>query len=130
MRSEPTGGRPSPELRVRSLFGGGGGGQAADLVDDRRVGQGRRVTEDPALGHVAEQSAHDLPAPGLGQLVGEDHVAGPGDGTDLVGDVGSELLASLVVTGPASARRVTKATMAWPVVASLAPTTAASATDG
>ena len=57
-------------------------------------------------------------------------VFGPGDGADLLGHVGPQLLAALVVGSAGPATRVTKATMAWPVVASLAPTTAASATNG
>ena len=37
-----------------------------------------------------------LPRPGLGQLVGEDHRLGPGDGPDLLGHVAPQLLAALV----------------------------------
>ena len=58
-------------------------------------------------------------------------VLGRAIGPIFVGHVGAELLARLVVgRSPASARRVTKATIACPVVGSVAPTTAASATAG
>ena len=53
----------------------------------RGVGQRRRVAEVAALGHVAQQPAHDLPRSGLRQLVGEDDGLGPGDGPDVVGHV-------------------------------------------
>ena len=43
-------------------------------------------------GDVAEQPPHDLAAAGLGQGVGEADLVGPGEGADLLGDVGAQLL--------------------------------------
>ena len=57
-----------------------------------------------------------LPAAGLGQVVGEDDRLGPAERADLGGHVVAQLLAALRRSGSASAFRVTKAMMAWPVV--------------
>src|SRR5262245_10953763 len=45
-------------------------GSLADLFDDTSIGQRGRVTQLAALGDVAQEAAHDLAGPGLGQLVG------------------------------------------------------------
>ena len=45
-----------------------------------------------ALGDVLEQPAHDLPAPGLGQVGGEEDVIRPGDGADLLRHVVLEVV--------------------------------------
>src|SRR3954454_11052704 len=68
---------------VVSLLAGAGGGPALELVDDAGVGEGGRVAEIAALGHIAQQAPHDLAAAGLGQIVGEDDRLGPGDRADL-----------------------------------------------
>ena len=82
-----------------------------------------------ARGDVAEQPPHDLAAAGLGQGVGEADLVGPGQGADLLGDVGAQLLAERSL-GCWPDSRVTKAAIAWPFRSSGLPTTAASATSG
>src|SRR5439155_3050922 len=63
--------RDAARRRVpRLLFAGPNVGQVADLGDDLGVGQGRHVAQLPALGDVAEQPPHDLPRPGLRQVLG------------------------------------------------------------
>jgi hypothetical protein len=60
------------------------------LGDDRRVAQGGDVTELTAVRDVAQQSAHDLPGPGLGQVLNPDDPARPGQLADLTADVLAE----------------------------------------
>ena len=62
-----------------------------DLEDVRR-----RVAEFATLSDIAEQPAHDLARPGLGQVVGEDDRLRAADLADLGGDVVAELFAELV----------------------------------
>ena len=107
------------------------GRQPSDLLDHRRVGQRGGVAQVPALGHVAEQPPHDLPAAGLGQFVGEDDRLRAGRwARSSRPRAARSSWPRRRRPAPAPARRVTKAMMAWPVVSSLAPTTAASATAG
>ena len=100
-QTSPPAGRPQPA--------------SADLVHHRGIGQRRGVAEVAALGHVAQQPAHDLAAAGLGQVGREDDRLGPGDGADL----GRPRACAAPRRGASSAstppRRVTKAMMAWPV---------------
>ena len=59
------------------------GRPSPDLVDDRGVGERRRVAEVAALGDVAEQPAHDLAAARLGQVRRQVDRLRLGDGADL-----------------------------------------------
>ena len=61
-----------------------------------RIRQRRRVAQRPALGDVLEQPAHDLPAPGLGQVGREEDVVGPGDRADLLRHVLLEIVLEAV----------------------------------
>ena len=73
------------------------GGAIAYLRDDCRIGEGRGVTQVSPVGHVAQQSPHDLARPRLGQVRHDEHRFGTGGGTELGRDVLSHLLpASLV----------------------------------
>ncbi len=88
---------------MQSLLGVRPGvGSTANLFDHAGVGQGRGVTQIPALGDVSQESAHDLAGAGLGKVVGEDDGAGPSDRADLGGHVAPEhlpvLLGSLTST--------------------------------
>ena len=131
-RATPVVGDVNGRRRVCSVFLGCRRG-AGRLISSTTAGVGQRggVAEVAALGDVAQQAAHDLAAAGLGQVVGEDDGLGPGDGArSCCATCCRQLLAVLrrrLVARPCS---VTKATIAWPVVSSLAPTTAASATAG
>src|SRR5687767_15525355 len=71
---------------------GVGGSAVLDLVHDRRVGERGRVAERALLGHVAEETPHDLAAPRLRQLRREDDVGRLGDRADLARDVVAQLL--------------------------------------
>src|SRR5262245_3024691 len=62
------------------------------LGDDRRICQRRRVAQRAALGDVAQEAAHDLAAARLGKLRREDDVVGPRQGSDLLRDVGLQLV--------------------------------------
>ena len=105
-----------------------------DGVDHGRVEQGGDVAQRAVVGHVAQEAPHDLAAAGLGQLGREQDLARLGDRADLARHVVAQLadqrLARLALRRRSAPLTVTKATMAWPVVASFAPTTAASATAG
>ena len=63
-----------------------------DLLDDRRVGERRRVTEVAAVGDVAQQPAHDLAAARLGQIRREVDRLRLGERPDL----GGHMIAQLV----------------------------------
>src|SRR5438309_1686489 len=65
------------------------------FLDHGRVGEGRRVAQLSLLGHVAEEAAHDLAAPGLRQLGREDDVRRLRDRADLLAHVRPELLEHL-----------------------------------
>src|SRR6185295_4072997 len=66
--------------------------------EDAEVLQGGGVPGGlAARGHVAQQPAHDLPRPRLGQRLGEADVVRPGDGADLLAHVGGELALERVV---------------------------------
>ncbi len=71
-----------------------------------------------------------LPERVLGRSGVNSRYFGPGDRADDVGDVLAQLDGQRVVTALTPARRMTKAKIAWPVIASVLPTTAASATLG
>src|SRR6185503_3045201 len=60
-------------------------------VHHGRVAQGGHVAERAALGHVAQEAAHDLARAGLGQVVGPDDPLGPGELADALGDVLADL---------------------------------------
>src|SRR5918999_1752990 len=66
-----------------------------DLLDDRRIGERRRVAKRAVLGDVAEQAPHDLAAARLRQLGREDDVRRLGDRADLLADVVAQLLEHL-----------------------------------
>src|SRR5688500_10499758 len=57
----------------------------ADRLHDGCVGERRGVAQGSALGDVAEEPAHDLAAPGLGEIGGEHEGLWLGDGADLGG---------------------------------------------
>ena len=67
-----------------------------DAVDDRRVGERRRVAERLVLGDVAQQPAHDLARTGLRQLLGEQDRLRLRDRADQLGDVVAQLVDELV----------------------------------
>src|SRR3954468_5982253 len=69
----------------------------ADRVDDRRVGERRHVAQLASLRNVAEEPAHDLARPRLGQVGDEHQELGPRDGPDDVRDVLAQLDAEMVV---------------------------------
>src|ERR1700745_3340133 len=64
-----------------------GGGSALELRKYRRVTQRGHVAGLAVFRDVAQEPAHDLPGPGLGQVVGPDDPAGPGQLADLAADV-------------------------------------------
>src|SRR5450759_1915931 len=66
---------------------GTGSEAALDQGHDARVGQGGDVADLAVLGHVLEQTAHDLARAGLGQLVDDHDLARLGDRADLLGYV-------------------------------------------
>src|SRR5215218_3300855 len=68
-----------------------------EIVDDRGVGEGRCVAKVVlALGHAAEDAAHDLAAPRLRQVGGEDDLLRPRVGAYGLPDLVVELLDKLV----------------------------------
>ena len=85
---------------------GGCGGEVPrlDAVDDRRVGERRRVAERLVLGDVAQQAAHDLARPRLRQLLGEEDRLRLRDRADELGDVVAQLLDELVARLVAAAQ--------------------------
>src|SRR5215203_2800774 len=73
-----------------------------EIVDDRGIGEGCDISKVVlALGHAAEDAAHDLAASRLRQVGGEDDLLGPSVRTnglpDLVVELLDELFASLSV---------------------------------
>src|SRR5438094_797080 len=64
-----------------------GAGIALELRQHRRVTQRGHVSWLAVFRDVAQEPAHDLPGPGLGQVVGPDNPAGPGQLADLAADV-------------------------------------------
>ena len=103
----PPGGRLTKELRTaaRSVLGRDFRGTLLELVDDAGVGQGGGVAEVAALGHVAQQAAHDLAAAGLGQVGREVDGLRLGDRADLGGDVVAQRLAGVDVARRRAASR-------------------------
>ena len=99
-----------------------------DAVDDRGVGERRRVAERFVLGDVAQQAAHDLARAGLRQLRGEQDVFG-----FAIGPMCSAtwLRSSRRVRRAARRRRAGSRTRRSPGLWFVGrPTTAASATGG
>src|SRR3954454_25148171 len=68
-------------------------------IGDRRVEQSGDIAELAVLGDVTKQPAHDLAAAGLGQLGADQDLAWFRDGSDLSGDVLTQLLHELVASG-------------------------------
>src|SRR5688572_5534733 len=71
----------SPFLRFRKSKGTSVLGRPTavpDRLDDRGIGQRRRVAERPTVGDVAEQATHDLAGAGLGQIRDDEQVLRPG----------------------------------------------------
>src|SRR3954466_4677616 len=70
-----------------------------EVVHDARVGQRRGVAEraEIILGDLAQDAAHDLAGPRLGQARCELDVVGRGDRPDLTANEGDELLAQLAI---------------------------------
>src|SRR5438874_2596938 len=66
---------------------------------------GRDVAKLTAVGHVAEEAAHDLARARLRQVVGPDHALGPGLLADPAGDVAADVLAQRVVAVAAADQR-------------------------
>src|SRR5262249_33261412 len=62
------------------------------LRNHRRIGQRRSIPERLALGDVPQEAPHDFARPGLGQIVRPDQVVWSGEGADLLGDVGLDLV--------------------------------------
>src|SRR5215471_21564460 len=62
-------------------------------VQHGRVAEGAGVPRLAALGDVAQEPAHDLAGPGLGQVIGPDDPLWPGELPDPVADVPAEVLA-------------------------------------
>src|SRR2546430_17228827 len=60
---------------------------ALELRQHRRVTQRGHVAGLAVFRYVAQEPAHDLPGPGLGQVVGPDDPAGPGQLAGLAADV-------------------------------------------
>src|SRR3712207_4242608 len=85
------------ERRTPSVLGAAGRRLLLDLLDHPCVGQGGGVAEVAALGHVAEEAAHDLAATGLGEVVRDDDGLRAGDLADALGHVLTEGLAELLV---------------------------------
>ena len=100
-----------------------------DQVHHGRVGQRRHITQASVFGHVAQEAAHDLARTGLRQFGDQHDLARFGDGTDLLGDVLAQL-GNRIVPGLHVAAQDDERHDAWPVISSVAPTTAASATSG
>ena len=100
----------------------------------RGVGEGRDVSHVAVLGDVAQEPTHDFAGSRLGEFGDDQDLARFGNRADLVRHVVAERLQQtrFTVFGSLSAAvsGITNATIPWPVVASVAPTTAASATDG
>ena len=70
-----------------------------ELVDDGGVGEGRDIPQVVlALGHAAEDAAHDLAAPRLRQVGGEDDLLRPGVRAYGLPDLVVELLDELFAT--------------------------------
>src|SRR3954451_10599629 len=94
------------------------------------VAQRSDVTELPALGDVAQQAAHDLARPRLGQVGRPNHPLGPGELADPLGyglaDVLDEVVVALVLLALESHEGADR----LPAVLSDCPITAASATRG
>ncbi len=100
------------------------------LAHHVRIRQRRGVAQRAAFGDVLEQPAHDLAAPGLGQVGREEDVVRPGDGADLLGHVRLEVVLERGGEPCWPSLRVTNAASAWPLSSCARPTTAASATAG
>src|SRR3954454_24760199 len=81
------------------LLGAGLTHPLTDSVGDRRVEQSGDVAELAVLGDVAKQPSHELAAAGLGQLGADQDLAWLRDGSDLAGDVLTQLLHELVAPG-------------------------------
>ncbi len=60
-----------------------------DVGHHHRIAQRRHIAELAAVGHVAEQPAHDLARAGLGEIVRPDDPLGPGQLSDPGRDVGA-----------------------------------------
>ena len=70
-----------------------------DQVHHRRVGERGDVADLAVLGDVAQQPAHDLARPGLGQLLDDHDLARLGDRADLLGHVVAQRLDRLLALG-------------------------------
>ena len=81
-----------------------------------------------AGGEFAQKAAHDFAAARFWQRVGEADVVGLGQRADFLGDPLSSILLSVAGDGLRPFSSVTNAAMAWPLISSGRPTTAASAT--
>src|SRR6185437_7728584 len=81
------------------LLLGGGWHLGRDAGDHVRVEQRGRVTERAVVGDVAQQPAHDLARPRLGQVGTDQDVARLRDRADLLGDVRTQFGCERRTTG-------------------------------
>lgn len=76
----------------------GGADSRNDLVHHGRIGQGRGVTQAVLLAaqDLTQDTAHDLAAASLGEVVDDEDSLGGGEGTNGLADLHHEVLAELL----------------------------------